>query len=99
LKGGREIFPLGYVHTSFIKDINSGSCAAVIRNDKGQFTLSAWDVIPFFLRAQKLQNSLPAHELAKLNCGSGSGGLLQGTMPPCVLELALLICNQNTLYD
>jgi hypothetical protein len=35
------------VYTSFIKDTNSRSCSAAIRNDKGQFTFLAWDVIPF----------------------------------------------------
>jgi hypothetical protein len=49
----------------------------------------------FKLKKIRRQDNALAHELAKHSCVRGSGGMLRGAIPPCVLESALPICNQN----
>ncbi|CAM0871166.1 unnamed protein product [Alopecurus aequalis] len=41
------------------------------------------------------EDNRPAHELARLGRVECSAGVLQGSAPSCVLELALRDCNQN----
>jgi hypothetical protein len=49
----------------------------------------------FRFRKISREDNRPAHELARLCRVECSAGVLQGTAPPYVLELALLDCNQN----
>jgi hypothetical protein len=49
----------------------------------------------FRFRKISREDNRPAHELARLCRVECSAGVLQGTAPPYMLELALLDCNQN----
>jgi hypothetical protein len=45
------------VDASFIKEINTGLWGAVMRNDQGKITLSAWDVIPVCESAEAAEST------------------------------------------
>jgi ribonuclease HI len=149
------------VDASFLPDKNTGAWGAIIRDDKGNTIVSAWDFIPFCdnaeaaesiaclegtklalssvhsglvvqsdcaslikklssqerdrsstasivldikevlqqLREHKVQkicrqDNILAHELAKCSYTSGTGGVMYGSSPPCVLERTVTGCNR-----
>jgi hypothetical protein len=53
----------------------------------------------FIFRKVAREDNRPAHELARFSRVSCTGGVLQGSAPPCVLELTLVECNQNSTTD
>jgi ribonuclease HI len=53
----------------------------------------------FTFRKVAREDNRPAHELARFSRVSCTGGVLQGSAPPCVLELTLVECNQNSTTD
>jgi hypothetical protein len=71
----------------------------------GSFLYCAWYLIYsasslifqafVFERFQEKTTDRPANELARLCHVECSAGVLQGTAPPCMLELALLDYNQT----
>ena len=45
------------------------------------------------------EDNRPAHELARLGRVECSGGVLHGSAPSCMMELAMKDCNQNSLLN